>query len=81
MNKDARDPLGKQVFDWRESKDGKVFISFEGRPVTTLAGKLAVQFLGRVRGADSREAQLLMAKATKNFKHGNERLGKNSTKR
>lgn len=80
MSGDTQDPLGSQVFDWRESKDGKVFISFEGRVVTTLSGKPAVQFLNRMQSVDERGAQLLMAKATKNFKHGNERLGKNSSK-
>ena len=61
------------VFDYRATKDGKVFISHEGRDVTTLRGGDAVRFLDRVRGAGEDEAQLAMAKATGNFKRGNER--------
>ena len=52
------------VFDYRATKDGKVFISHEGRDVTTLRGGDAARFLDRVRGAGEDEAQLAMAKAT-----------------
>jgi hypothetical protein len=61
------------VFDWRATKDGQVFISHHGRDVTTLRGAAAERFLDRVRDADKREAQLVMARATGNFKRGNER--------
>jgi hypothetical protein len=61
------------VFDYRTTKDGKVFISHEGRAVTTLRGGDAVRFLDRVRAGGEDEAQLAMAKATGNFKRGNER--------
>jgi hypothetical protein len=61
------------VFDYRTPKDGKVFISHEGRDVTTLRGGEAMRFLDRVRDAGADEAQLAMAKATGNFKRGNER--------
>ncbi len=61
------------VFDYRTTKDGKVFISHEGRDVTTLRGGDAVRFLDRVRDAAEDEAQLAMAKVTGNFKRGNER--------
>ena len=61
------------VFDYRTTKDGKVFISHEGRDVTTLRGGDAARFLDRVRDAGEDEAQLAMAKATGNFKRGNER--------
>ncbi len=33
----------------------------------------AKKFLAKVNGADQRQAQLVMAKITGNFKHGNER--------
>jgi hypothetical protein len=61
------------VFDYRTTKDGKVFISHRGRDVTTLRGADAARFLGRLREAGEDEAQLAMAKATGNFKRGNER--------
>ena len=61
------------VFSYRTSKDGKVFVLWHGRHVTTLAGGDAARFLRRVENADPREAQLAMAKVTGNFKRGNER--------
>jgi hypothetical protein len=61
------------VFDYRSTKDGQVFISYEGREVTTLRGAAAGRFLERVQGADAEAAQQLMARATGNFKRGNER--------
>jgi hypothetical protein len=60
-------------FSFRVYKDGTVHIAFRGKVVTTLAGKEAARFLARVDGADTDQAQLAMAKATGNFKRGNER--------
>ncbi len=73
---DERDPLGDEPFSYRETKDGRVFISFRGRVVTTLAGASARKFASRVGAASTSEAQLAMAKATGHFKHGNERQGR-----
>jgi hypothetical protein len=61
------------VFSYRAHKDGTVRIAYRGKVVTTLAGKEAARFLARVDGADEEQAQLAMAKATGNFKRGNER--------
>jgi hypothetical protein len=61
------------TFDYRTAKDGTVFISWEGRDVTTLRGSVAQKFLARAEGADDDVAQELMRLATGNFKHGNER--------
>ncbi len=66
----------EDVFSFRAVKDGAVRIAFRGKVVTTLAGKDASRFLSRIDGADAAQAQLLMAKATGNFKHGNERRAK-----
>lgn len=76
LSETEKDPLGEEIFDWRATKDGKVFISFKGRQVTTLTGRQADKFLNRIESADARGAQLLMARATKNFKHGNKRMGR-----
>jgi len=50
-----------------------VFISYHGKHVTTLTGKAAAGFTDKVADADPTQAQLIMAKATGNFKRGNER--------
>ncbi len=70
---DRRGKLADGVFSYRISKDAKVFISYRGKHVTTLTGKAAADFADNVADADPTQAQLLMAKATGNFKRGNER--------
>ncbi|MCP4574048.1 MAG: hypothetical protein GY838_16940 [bacterium] len=64
------DPLDDERFAWTATKDGRVLLSFEGRQVVTLTGKKAERFRARIEGVDPRRAQLLMAKATGNFKRG-----------
>ena len=70
---EKENPLAHEPFSFQETKDGKVLLSFEGRVVETLRGKDAERFLRRTIGASSEALQMLMAKATKNFKRGNER--------
>jgi hypothetical protein len=60
-------------FDYRLVKNGNVHISWRGRHVVTLAGQKATAFRARIETAGDGEAQLLMARATGNFKRGNER--------
>lgn len=72
-NTDARGRLDEQPFSHRATKDGRVMIAYHGKQVTVLAGKDADRFLSRIDGAGVRQAQLIMARATGQFKHGNER--------
>jgi hypothetical protein len=74
-------PLAHEPFSYRELKDDRVQLLYEGRVVETLAGAVGRKFLARIEGASAEEAQLLMARATKNFKRGNERLAKNKRRR
>jgi hypothetical protein len=60
-------------FSWRSTKDGRVLIDWGGRTVTTLAGQRASRFLDDVGRASEEDEQLLLARATGNFKRGNER--------
>jgi len=69
-----REGQGGQPFAFRETKDGRVRISYRGRVVATLTGCEARRFVLRSLRASDRELQLLMAKATGNFKRGNERV-------
>ena len=73
---DKRGILDEEVFTYRISKDKKVFISYEGKQVTTLSGKKADAFIAKIQIAESKDAQLIMAKVTGNFKRGNEKLFK-----
>lgn len=63
----------QQPFAYQTSKDGAVFISWQGRRVMVLKGKSALRFLHTVQYADEQQAQLAMARITGNFKRGNER--------
>lgn len=70
---DQRGRLEEDVFTYRQTKDQKIFLYWEGRQIKTLAGKEAIQFIKRIEGLEGVEAQLVMAKATGHFKHGNEK--------
>lgn len=61
-----------RAFSWSQTADGRVFIDWSGRTVTVLAGAEAARFLSRVAGADEATTQGLMARATGNFRRGNE---------
>lgn len=65
------DDLG---FAWRPAKDGGVAIARGGRVVTVLRGAAARDFLGAVQRAAPAAAQQLMARATGNYRRGNERV-------
>jgi len=75
-NIDKRDKLKEEPFSYKISKDNKVFIFWHGKQVMILKGKESEKFISKVQKADSMEAQLIMAKVTGNFKHGNERMNK-----
>lgn len=73
MTIDKRGKLEEEPFSFRDTKDGRVMLYWQGRHTKTLAGKQAERFLRDIEGLTLRDRQLLMAKATGNFKHGNER--------
>jgi hypothetical protein len=70
-NIDKRGVLDEEVFTYRESRE-KVFLFWNGKQVMILKGKLAQKFLSKIDGLEGKAAQLVMAKITGNFKHGNE---------
>ena len=69
---DKRGRLDQEIFSYRESKD-KVFIFWHKKQVMILKGQQARKFIEKIVPLDGKEAQLIMAKITGNFKHGNER--------
>ena len=70
---DKRHKLDKEVFSYRATKDGKVFLFWRGKQIEVLKGYTAQEFLEDTTDADAKDAQMVMAKITGNFKHGNER--------
>jgi hypothetical protein len=69
---DKRGKLEEEVFSYRTNKDGKVFIFWQGKQIMILKDKTAKSFLAKITGLEGKEAQLILAKITGNFKHGNE---------
>jgi hypothetical protein len=70
---DKRGKLDEEPFSYKVSKDKKVFIYWHGKMVMTLKEKDSNKFLERIENVELKEAQLIMAKVTGNFKHGNEK--------
>lgn len=75
-NIDKRNRLQEECFSYRVSKDNKVFIFWHEKQVMILKGKDSEKFLAKIEKADTIESQLIMAKVTGNFKHGNEKTNK-----
>lgn len=73
---DKRHKLEEEPFSYKVLKDNKIFIYWYDKQVKILNGKESEKFLKRIENADSREVQLIMAKITGNFKHGNEKNNK-----
>lgn len=48
--------------------------------IMTISGKNAGKLLSKLANADDFQEQLILAKITGNFKHGNEKMGKSSLK-
>ena len=65
--------LKEKPFSYRARRDGTVEILWKGRHATALGGALADRFLEAAPTEDDDSLQLLMAKASGNFKRGNER--------
>ena len=59
-------------FSYRITAAGQVLGSREGRQVATVAGSAAAKLVERL-GMDPERDQLLLARATGNYKRGNER--------
>lgn len=71
---DARGELASEPFDWRATKDGTVFVTHHGKPAGTVRGAAAATLRTKLDAApDARARQLLLARVTGNYKHGNER--------
>lgn len=66
---------GPEGFDY-EAHGSEVVISHHGRRATVLRGSTAHRFLADVEDADESGGQELMARATGNYRRGNERTAK-----
>ena len=73
---DKKGILNTEIFTYKIAKDNKVFISWNGKQVITLSGSKANKFITDIDSLESKDAQLVMAKVTGHFKHGNEKSRK-----
>ncbi|WP_231580864.1 MULTISPECIES: hypothetical protein [unclassified Leucobacter] len=64
--------LADDPFDYRVTKSGEVRITRGGHVVTVLGGAAGERLAARL-GVDPVQDQLLLAKATGNYRRGNER--------
>ena len=76
----APEPEASEPFSFATRADGTIVILYGSAPVTLLRGRSAERFAARMASADAAAAQLLMARATGNFKRGNERDGKRAAR-
>lgn len=71
--------LADDPFDWSEGTSGEIRILRGGRTVCVVGGGAALRLSGRLAGCDrgdtatDRVVQLALAKASGNYKRGNER--------
>lgn len=79
---DQRGRLEEEPFAYQLNKSGSILISYEGKRVVILKGKDAERLSAKLAAAtgDTKQVQMLLAKATGNFKRGNEKSGKRKKK-
>jgi hypothetical protein len=67
--------LEDDPFSWRATKDGQLQVQRGNRTVTTIRGAAAAKLHDKLTRATEEETQHLLARATGNYKRGNERHG------
>ncbi len=68
--------MGKEQFSYRITKNGKVFIYWHGKNgerEIVMKGARAERLIRELSAMDTEQQQLALARATGNFKRGNER--------
>jgi hypothetical protein len=65
--------LEEQPFSYKIIKGDKALISFYGKTIKTIVGKEYNKLIKVIQSANNYEIQLFLAKATGQFKHGNEK--------
>lgn len=78
---DQRNRLEEEPFTYRILKDDKLQIYFENKPIMLLKGSSSKEIIEKLNRAETiLEEQLVLAKITGQFKHGNEKTSKHSNK-
>lgn len=72
-NVDRRDKLKEEPFSYKVTKSNKILVYYEGRQIMMLGEKDTKKVISKLNNKNRFEQQLILAKVTGNFKHGNER--------
>ncbi len=76
-NKARRSDYGRdKMFSYKTIKGGRLLVEWQGNTVRVLKGPRAWKLARELEMADPEGVQLTLAKATGNFKRGNERAGR-----
>ena len=70
---ESRGGLDDNPFSWQTLRDGSIAITWRGQSAGTLRGAAAAKLQRQLDRGDANAQQLALAKATGNFKRGNER--------
>jgi hypothetical protein len=62
-----------EPFDWSVTADSRVLVSRGGRQVVVVAGARGSKLAAQLETADDERAQQLLARATGNYRRGNEK--------
>ena len=62
-----------EPFTWRVTSDSKVLVSRGGTQVVVVAGARGAKLAAQLENAEDEQAQQLLARATGNYKRGNEK--------
>jgi hypothetical protein len=71
--------MGKQQFSYRITKNGNLFVNWhgeQGKREIVIKGPRAKRLSSELPAMDPEQQQLALARATDNFKRGNERQGR-----
>lgn len=72
-NIDKRDNLKSKPFSYKVTKSNITLIYYHNKQIMILSEKDTSKMLKKISGKSDYEIQLVLAKLTGNFKHGNER--------
>lgn len=70
---DARGRLVTDPFDYRVTRLGGLIVSRGGHPVMTVGGHVAARLVAALQRADDAQVQQLLARASGDYRRGNER--------
>ena len=72
-NIDKRNKLMEQPFSYKITNSDKVIIYRDNKKIMIIKGRESIKLRSKLSNQPEQQIQLLLAKITGNYKHGNER--------